>query len=88
MEYTRHISCSDFPYECDNALCIRYSSKCDGYNDCGDNTDEIGCDGSGSSGMYTLYMYNVKCIVDLTMFTGYYVAQRYHINLCQFSFEH
>ena len=62
-DYTLHISCLDFRYECDNGLCIRYSSKCDGYNDCGDNADEIGCDGSGSSGTYTLYMYNVKCIL-------------------------
>ena len=24
-------------------MCISYSERCDGINDCGDNTDEIGC---------------------------------------------
>ena len=75
-EYRFHISCLELPYECDNGLCIRYSSKCDGYNDCGDNADEIGCDGSGSSGMY-----NVKCILIgewTLMFIRYYVVQGIH----------
>ncbi|XP_035769249.1 suppressor of tumorigenicity 14 protein-like [Neolamprologus brichardi] len=30
-------------FQCNNSLCISKISQCDGWNDCGDNSDEINC---------------------------------------------
>ena len=30
-------------FECDNGICIPNSFVCDGFNSCGDNSDEEGC---------------------------------------------
>ena len=30
-------------FKCDNAICIDERSKCDGKDDCGDDSDEKGC---------------------------------------------
>ena len=49
---------------CDNGKCVLELYFCDGHNDCGDNTDEVGC-----HGMYNLH---VQCTVytdDVPMFT-------------------
>jgi low density lipoprotein receptor-related protein 5/6 len=38
--------CSYSEYECSNGYCIPQSQRCDGYNDCSDNSDEY-CSTSG-----------------------------------------
>ncbi|GBO16338.1 Low-density lipoprotein receptor-related protein 4 [Araneus ventricosus] len=35
--------CPNEDFDCSNGRCILSSSKCDGTDDCGDNSDEIGC---------------------------------------------
>ena len=35
--------CDTGEYTCDNRNCIPGSFRCDGDNDCDDNSDEIGC---------------------------------------------
>uniref|UniRef100_A0A336L6F8 Sortilin-related receptor n=1 Tax=Culicoides sonorensis TaxID=179676 RepID=A0A336L6F8_CULSO len=37
-------TCHDWMFKCSNQKCIPYWWKCDTVNDCGDNSDEIGCD--------------------------------------------
>ncbi|KAF2902543.1 hypothetical protein ILUMI_03643 [Ignelater luminosus] len=39
-------ACHDWMFTCANKKCIPYWWKCDEANDCGDNSDEIGCDPS------------------------------------------
>ena len=37
---------SDCPYpnfQCTNGLCVDYNYRCDGSNDCRDNSDEMNC---------------------------------------------
>ncbi|KAI8120669.1 Basement membrane-specific heparan sulfate proteoglycan core protein [Lucilia cuprina] len=36
-------SCDIYEFECDYSRCIPIEKKCDGYPDCDDETDEIGC---------------------------------------------
>lgn len=35
--------CSESEFKCANGRCIKGSWKCDHENDCGDNSDEVGC---------------------------------------------
>ena len=37
--------CSESEFECGNGRCVRKLYKCDGDDDCNDNTDEISCGG-------------------------------------------
>ncbi|XP_046665505.1 sortilin-related receptor-like isoform X3 [Homalodisca vitripennis] len=37
-------TCVDWMFRCNNKKCIPYWWKCDSVNDCGDNSDEIGCE--------------------------------------------
>lgn len=37
-------TCHDWMFKCSNNKCIPYWWKCDSVNDCGDNSDELGCD--------------------------------------------
>ena len=41
-------------FECDNGNCRGATALCNGYDDCGDNSDEVGCGGSDGPGMYHL----------------------------------
>lgn len=36
-------TCQPTAFTCGNGRCVRYSYRCDHYNDCGDNSDEVGC---------------------------------------------
>ena len=36
-------TCHSSAFMCDNGSCVPGHYICDGYNDCGDNSDEIGC---------------------------------------------
>ncbi|KAG4075464.1 hypothetical protein HA402_015117 [Bradysia odoriphaga] len=36
-------TCHDWMFRCQNERCVPYWWKCDGINDCGDNSDELGC---------------------------------------------
>uniref|UniRef100_A0A3Q3C994 ST14 transmembrane serine protease matriptase b n=1 Tax=Haplochromis burtoni TaxID=8153 RepID=A0A3Q3C994_HAPBU len=44
-EYEAFIPTDSCPgrFQCNNSLCISNISQCDGWNDCGDNSDEINC---------------------------------------------
>ncbi|KAL0117855.1 hypothetical protein PUN28_008920 [Cardiocondyla obscurior] len=43
-------SCNDWMFLCNNKKCVPYWWKCDSVDDCGDDSDEIGCSGSGMDG--------------------------------------
>ncbi|XP_061377044.1 sortilin-related receptor-like isoform X3 [Danaus plexippus] len=36
-------SCLEWMFKCDNGVCLPYWWRCDGTNDCGDNSDEAAC---------------------------------------------
>ena len=35
--------CPPGVFQCKNHMCIDISNKCNGFNECGDNSDEIDC---------------------------------------------
>ena len=35
--------CDSYEFSCDNGECVPNNYRCDGDNDCGDNSDEDGC---------------------------------------------
>ena len=52
--------CQDDEVECSNGFCVDKSAQCDGYNDCLDFSDELGCR------MYTVErFYDIPTIKDL-----------------------
>lgn len=36
-------TCQPTAFTCGNGRCVPYPYRCDHYNDCGDNSDEVGC---------------------------------------------
>lgn len=38
-----HGPCSDDEFKCSNGLCLPLQFACDDYDDCGDESDELGC---------------------------------------------
>ena len=43
MSFSVHSSCSAEQFTCGNGFCVPKLWRCDGENDCGDNSDEAGC---------------------------------------------
>ena len=37
------IGCSSSQFRCNNGFCTSSDNVCNGYNDCGDNSDEVKC---------------------------------------------
>ncbi|XP_011882721.1 PREDICTED: sortilin-related receptor-like [Vollenhovia emeryi] len=44
-------SCNDWMFMCNNKKCVPYWWKCDSVDDCGDDSDEIGCGGGMDGGI-------------------------------------
>ena len=44
--YSLSASCSSYEFTCSNKDCVYDSDKCDGQDDCGDNSDEQDCPGT------------------------------------------
>lgn len=42
-------TCHDWMFQCKNDRCVPHWWKCDGVNDCGDNSDEFGCTTNSTS---------------------------------------
>ena len=40
---TNDPGCDSYEFSCDNGQCVPDSYRCDGDNDCGDNSDEDRC---------------------------------------------
>lgn len=36
-------TCAPNQFRCDNGICLWWHDRCDGTNDCGDNSDEENC---------------------------------------------
>ncbi|XP_046432202.1 sortilin-related receptor-like isoform X1 [Neodiprion fabricii] len=77
-------SCSDWMFMCNNKKCVPYWWKCDRVDDCGDNSDEIGCGNldvsteapattpqSRTCRMYQFQCYNGACIEEAWVCDGY-----------------
>ncbi|XP_026332516.1 sortilin-related receptor isoform X2 [Hyposmocoma kahamanoa] len=43
VEFSNNATCLDWMFKCDNGNCLPYWWRCDSINDCGDNSDEVGC---------------------------------------------
>ena len=46
--------CSDDLFRCQRGRCVNLNMRCDGYNDCGDGSDEKNCTGKDVGG--TIYL--------------------------------
>jgi len=44
------VGCSDNQFTCDNGSCTSVDNLCDNFNDCGDGSDESGCNGPPTAG--------------------------------------
>ncbi|XP_064641635.1 uncharacterized protein LOC135496307 isoform X2 [Lineus longissimus] len=52
----RLLGCLESDFHCNNGYCINTYLRCDGYNNCGDRSDELGCFASKISGSITTAM--------------------------------
>ncbi|KAI8432323.1 hypothetical protein MSG28_004739 [Choristoneura fumiferana] len=43
IDFPTNTTCLDWMFRCQNNNCLPYWWRCDGINDCGDNSDEVGC---------------------------------------------
>ena len=56
--------CTDSQFTCDNGNCIPATWECDTDNDCGDNSDEVGCGKDYCTG-FSDYMQKQLSIIDI-----------------------
>lgn len=50
LQHSESGKCRDNEFECDNGRCIPKAWRCDGGDDCDDNSDERGCKASRGEG--------------------------------------
>uniref|UniRef100_A0A1B6DW73 Sortilin-related receptor n=1 Tax=Clastoptera arizonana TaxID=38151 RepID=A0A1B6DW73_9HEMI len=55
-------NCTSEQFKCGNDLCIPSQWRCDGDNDCGDNSDEMNCTNSTCQGGHFVCKDNSRCI--------------------------
>ncbi|XP_025115897.1 membrane frizzled-related protein-like [Pomacea canaliculata] len=56
--YAINGNCIDNDFKCNNSICISANLKCNGYNDCDDNSDEIeGCGETFAPGIIVVIVY-------------------------------
>ncbi len=51
LNVSTYVACAEDEFSCDNGQCIVKDLACDGYDHCGDNSDEANC---GTTGMRML----------------------------------
>ena len=67
-------TCGD-DFDCENERCISPDFQCDGFNNCGNDQDEVGCAGVSLWAIILLVIIGILVVV-LAIFVWYRMAQR------------